>query len=294
MSSAMSPPNSILKPSSTVSKDTPTAPTLSQEERNRQVALHHAHLLQYRKDTETRNLDSTETLLEFPSSPSASPLVPSSADLQIVKDALKTFQPSDFDALVEERNIDSRCGYMLCPRRNRSQDSCGKYRIVTGRKDIDFKVVKPKELARWCSDECGRMALYLRVQLSVEPAWTREWKDEKSLELYTEKEERKARERPDEQPNLSILVTGPDSRGEDMQARMRDLAVERGDKNNVDRVSGKVAVNVKESKGQGPPVPPSKEDNHGGAIEGYVPTGKHISKRIFGEEEYPEDIIPMI
>ncbi|KAL8754497.1 MAG: hypothetical protein Q9184_005094 [Pyrenodesmia sp. 2 TL-2023] len=294
MPPAMSPPKSILKPSFTVSKDTPTAPTLSWEERNRQVALRHAHSLQHRKDIETRNLDSTEILLEFPSSPSASPSVPSSADLQMIKDALKTFQPSDFDALVEERNIDCRCGYMLCPRRNRSPGSCGKYRIVTGRKDIDFKVVDPKELARWCSDECGKMALYLRVQLSVEPAWTREWKDEKSLELYTEKEERRARERRHGQPNSSILVTGPESRGEDVQARMRDLAVERGDKNDVDRVSGKVVVNVKESKGRGAPVPPSIEDNQGGAIEGYVPTCKKISKRISGEEEYPEDIIPMI
>ncbi|KAI4207288.1 MAG: hypothetical protein LQ346_000656 [Caloplaca aetnensis] len=296
MPSATSPPKSILKPSSNVSNGTPPPPNLSREERNRQVALHHAHLLQYRKDIEARNLDSTETLLDLPSSPSALPSEPSNADTHTLKDALRTFQPSDFDALVEERNIDHRCGYMFCPRKNRSQGSRGKYRIVTGRRDIGFKIVNPQDLARWCSDECGSMALYLRVQLSGEPAWMRDWKDEKPLELYTESEERKARGRGHEQRTPFILVTRPRSRDGDIQQRMRDLAIERGDKNNVDRVSGKVAVVVKENDQQerGAPVPPRTENNLGDAIEGYVPTGKHMSKRVSSDEEYPEDIIPTI
>ncbi|KAL8904416.1 MAG: hypothetical protein Q9207_003279 [Kuettlingeria erythrocarpa] len=296
MPSATSPPKSILKSSFNVSNGTPAPLNLSREKRSRQVALHHAHLLQYRKDIEARNLDSTETLLDLPSSSSAFPSEPSNADTHTLKDALRTFQPSDFDALVEERNIDHRCGYMFCPRKNRSQGSCGKYRIVTGRRDIDFKVVNPQELARWCSDECGKMALYLRVQLSGEPAWMREWKDEKPLELYTESEERMARGRRHEQRTPPILATGPGSRDEDMQQRMRDLAIERGDKNNVDRVSGKVTVVVKDNdqQEQRTPVPPNTKNNLGGAIEGYVPTGKHISKRVSGEEEYPEDIIPTI
>ncbi len=293
MPSATSPPKSILKSSF---KGTPAPPNLSRQERDRQVALHHAHLLQYRKDIEARNLDSTEILLDLPSSSSAFPSEPSNADAQTLKDALRTFQPSDFDALVDERNIDHRCGYVFCPRRNRSQDSCGKFRIVTGRRDIDFKVVNPQELARWCSDECGKMALYLRLQLSGEPAWMREWKDEEPLELYTESEERKAHGRRHEQRTPCILATGPASRDEDMQQRMRDLAIERGDRNNVDRVLGKVTVVVKENNQHehGAPVPPKTEDNLEGAIEGYVPTGKHMSKRASDEEEYPEDIIPTI
>lgn len=296
MLSATSPLRSILKPSSPPSKDSPAAPKLSREERNRQVALHHARLLQHRKDIEARNLASTETLLDLPSSPSTSPSQPSTADTEAVKDALRTFQRSDFDALIEERNIDHRCGYILCPRENRSQNSSGKYRIVTGRKDIDFQVVNPKELARWCSDGCGKMALYLRVQLGEGPAWMREWQADNQVEMFNEKEERKARGDYHEKSAPWNRKTGPENRGEDMQERMKDLEVERGDKSRVDRITTSIAIRVKEKEqgGQTTPIPPSTVDNHEGAIEGYVPSGKRDPKRSIGQEEDVEDILPTI
>ncbi|KAI4148049.1 MAG: hypothetical protein L6R39_002908 [Caloplaca ligustica] len=297
MPSATSPPKSILKPSPAVSKDAPTPPTLSREERNRQLALHHAYLLQSRKDIEARNLASTETLLDLPSSPSALPSEPSATDIQVLKDALRSFQPSDFDALIEERNIDHKCGYIFCPKENRSQNASGEYHIVTGRKMTEFKVVRSRELERWCSDECGKMGLYLRVQLSEEPAWTREWRAGGSLELYHEKMKREAsgndlsRSVPPE-----IKVTGPEATAQDMQERMKDLAVERGDKSNINRASTKFAIRVKENeqRGQSAPAPPSTEDNHEGSIEGYVPKGKHDMNRATGQEEDVEDIMPTI
>ncbi|KAL8973814.1 MAG: hypothetical protein Q9197_001947 [Variospora fuerteventurae] len=286
MPSGIQPRKSILKPSSTASKDASTSPTPSREERNRQAALHHANLLQYRKDIEARNLSSTETLLDLPSSPSATSQQPSTADFQTVKDALRTFQPSEFDALVEERNIDRRCGYMLCSQNNRRQDHGGKYRIVTGKREIDFKVVDPKDLGRWCSDECGKMALYLRVQLSKEPAWTRDWQADKPLELYNEGE-RSAKRHDIGQSISSIVVTAEEGRRENMQERMKDLAVERGDRTNIDRVSTKVAIRVKENEhgGRRTPRPPSREDGEEGAIEGYIPKGKHGTKRLFEQQE---------
>ncbi|KAI4130160.1 MAG: hypothetical protein LQ338_001868 [Usnochroma carphineum] len=295
MPSATAPPRSILN-SSSAPCNSPKPPTLSEEERNRQIALHHARLLQYRKDIEARNLASTETLLDLPTSPSASPPEPCAAEVQTVKEALKTFQPSDHDALVEERNIDNRCGYVLCPRENRNQDTSGKYRVLIGRKEKDFKVVTSKEMGRWCSDECGKMALYLRVQLGEEPAWTREWQADKPVELYSEKEQKKAIGHGHAQPAPSIVLARPNSRGEDMQQRLRDLAVERGDKSNIDRMSTKVAVRVKENekRGQTAPAPPSTADGAEDAIEGYVPKGKRDSKPVAGQEEDVEDVMPTI
>ncbi|KAL8654972.1 MAG: hypothetical protein Q9210_001179 [Variospora velana] len=294
MPSEVQPPKSILKPSSTASEDASTTPpTPSREERNRQAALHHAHLLQDRKDIEARNLSSTETLLDLPSSPSAISQQPSTADIQTAKDALRTFQPSDFDGLVEERNIDRRCGYILCSHSNRRQDHDGKYRIVTGKRERDFKVVDAKDLGRWCSDECGKMALYLRVQLSEEPAWTKDWQADKPLELYNE-EERSAKRHDIGQSIPSIVVTAEEGRRENMQKRMKNLAVERGDRTNIDRVSTKVAIRIKENEhgGRRTPRPPSREDGEEGAIEGYVPEGKHGTKRLFEQQE--EDLTDIL
>ncbi|KAL8719234.1 MAG: hypothetical protein Q9225_003742 [Loekoesia sp. 1 TL-2023] len=297
MPSATSPPKSILKPSSNLSKDIPTPPTLSREERNRQLALHHARLLQYRKDIEARNLASTEILLDLPSSSSASPAEPSAIDTQAVRDALRTFQPSDYDALVEERNIDHKCGYVLCLRENRRQDSTGEYRIVTGRVETDFKVVKSNELERWCSDECGKMTLYLRVQLSEEPAWAREWQAAELLDLYSEKKSRETKGH-DDISSISHVSGKPEKSDveQSMGCRMRELAIERGDKGQPESLSAKVAIEVKENvhRAQVTPIPPYMVNSNGGSVEGYLPTSKHLGKQIPGQDEDAEDLMPTI
>lgn len=282
-----------LKSSSRTTKDSPTQPTLSRDERNRQLALQHAHLLQYRKDIEARNLASTETLLDLPSFPTTSPSEPSTHDINVFRDALKTFQPSDYDALVEERNIDHRCGYVLCPRKNRSRDASRKYRIVTGSKATDFKVVEPKELEKWCSDECGKMALYLRVQLSDEPAWAREWQAAKLVELYSERMSGDDSTKLARQASEKRALSDTEQR---LNERTTELAIERGDKGKTESLPAKVAIDVKENVyGEHMvPIPPCADNNTGGSIEGYVPTCKHVGKQPPGREEKEEDWMPTI
>ena len=163
-------PKSILKntlPSQSASK--------SRADRNLDLALHHARLIQHRKDMEALILSSTETLLDFPSSSTVDPADPSSTDESRALAHLQPFCPSDLDSLIEERNIDHRCGYMLCPRQNRKEGTSAKYRILRGSKNLgeEMKIVAKAELERWCSDECGKRALYLRVQLNDTPAWER-------------------------------------------------------------------------------------------------------------------------
>ncbi|KAL8918749.1 MAG: hypothetical protein Q9172_005283 [Xanthocarpia lactea] len=277
MPSATSPPRSILKPTSVGPKDTIAPSDLSREDRNRQVALHHAHRIQYRKDIESLIHMSIETLLELPTSSNVSPSKPSCADRRTVEEALKPFQPSDYDSLIEERNINHRCGY----------------RIVTGR---DFRVIESKELERWCSDECGRMALYLRVQLSEEPAWTREWETCEALDLYNQSElESNVLERGSSESQFPLKLDGLDAK-QTWAIRMKDLAVERGEKDDTVKASARVAVDVKENipTKQITPAPPCTESTHAESIEGYIPIGQHLLERTSGQQDDADDLMQTI
>ncbi|KAL8697483.1 MAG: hypothetical protein Q9224_002286 [Gallowayella concinna] len=299
MSSTVLPSKSGLKPPAAASKDPPAPSTLSREDRNRQLALYHAHLIQSRKDIESLILASIETLLDLPTSPTAPPSEPSTEDVKTVKESLRPFQPSDYDALVEERNIDHKCGYVLCQRKNKKQYRGSKYRIITGigsGKGSNLKVVEPKELERWCSDQCGKMALFLRVQLSEEPAWMRDWQANEPLDLYGESE-REARMRDGNRPPRVAMGADESDAKQTLAIRMKDLAVERGDRNNTAKASARVAIDVRENdqKEQIPPLPPSTERAHAGSIEGYIPIGKHLAEQENGQhEDTEEDMMPTI
>ncbi|KAL8853153.1 MAG: hypothetical protein Q9221_002035 [Calogaya cf. arnoldii] len=293
MPCATSPPKSILKTTSAVTKDSPAPSNISREDRNRQLALHHAHLIQYRKDIESLIQTSIENLLELPTPSTASPSEPSDVDRTTVKEALRPFQPPDYDSLIEERNINHNCGYILCRKENRKQKKPSKYRIVTG---SGFKVVESKELEKWCSDECGRRALYLRVQISEQPAWTRDWEADEPLELYNEGTPSSQTQIPNPlvtQPSMNS--DGPDAK-RTMAIRMKDLAIERGDKGDTGKASARVAVDVKENihTEQMTPVAPNAESTHADSIEGYVPNGRHLSGWTAAHGEDEEDLMPTI
>ncbi|KAG4428597.1 hypothetical protein IFR05_015921 [Cadophora sp. M221] len=146
------------------------------EDRTREIALYHAHLLQQRKDIELEILLSTETLIDYPLSrpPSHDATNPSPSDASTFKALLAPFTTSDYDALIEERNINEHCGYTLCPDARLKERGGGMYRLLgMSGKAKDFRVVRKEELEKWCSEACARRALYVRVQLSESPAWER-------------------------------------------------------------------------------------------------------------------------
>jgi len=173
-------PKSILKkiqhPSSTtttlvnstiVSAGTPTSQSkpLPTPEEARAIALSHAHSIQIRKVLEFSILTSLEKLVDFP--------LPESTPTDL-KCHLRYFQPSDFDSLMQERGICDKCSYPLCPNPRKRLAGGGKstYALVDkGKKTMRF--VEKEKLERFCSDICARQGLWLRVQLSTEPAWTR-------------------------------------------------------------------------------------------------------------------------
>ncbi|KAI9785585.1 MAG: hypothetical protein M1835_003308, partial [Candelina submexicana] len=143
-------------------------------DRNTDSALLQATLLQQRQEFELQILDATEKLIDFPSLQSADPAHPDPAEATRFKTLLTLFQPADYDSLIHERNINGKCGYALCPCSRLIENTRAKFRILRGKGNPeDFQVVPRAQLEQWCSEECAKRALYLKVQLDEQPAWMR-------------------------------------------------------------------------------------------------------------------------
>ena len=223
-------------------------PQLSPEEaRHRETALFHADLIQQQKDVESQILFATESLLDFPPSTDCNPAHPSQKDTAVAKILLRLFQPSDFDALIEERNIDKKCGYIFCPKPNRKQDTNARCRILQsegeGKKTLKF--VDRHLLERWCSDECGKRALFVRVQLSEDPAWLRMAGRDGDITFL--EDEGNVANAVDHAltTQLHRLETTPPV--DDMADALNQLAIERGDRQAHRQKSALVDVNIREN-----------------------------------------------
>lgn len=245
-------------PLKSILKKTTPATNTSKEERDRQLALHHANLIQQRKDIELEILLATEKLIDFPEAQAPyNAANPSFADAQAFKSLLRPFQPSDYDALIEERNINELCGYTLCPNPRVKETGGGTYRLLgTSGKAKDFKVVKKEELEKWCSEACARRALYVRVQLSDTPAWEREALGATGAEIKLLDEPKPQVDTTSNDPKVT-----EDSGDVSLEKRQNeaDLALERGDTSAASR-KGIVDVTIKEKENPRPPEPPSLED----------------------------------
>ncbi|KAL9033796.1 MAG: hypothetical protein Q9214_007340 [Letrouitia sp. 1 TL-2023] len=251
----------------------------NQEDRNLERALYQANLVQQHKDTELLILQNTETLLDLPSPNTKDCSNPSAADVSIVTDLLQPFQPSDYDSLIEERNIDQKCGYVLCPRRNRQEKSMGRYKIKldpsAGKDGID--IVERQSLERWCSDECGKRALFLKVQLNEEPAWARAagvgkivLLEEGMRDLEPGKQEQQL---VAEFEQLDI-----NAREDRVMDSLRKLAIERGDQDPTDNVSA-VVKDLKENTNSSRSLSLRGDKSNGSEIGGYVPKVEHKLKQ---------------
>lgn len=290
-SDSKAPLKGILK--KTTPTPTTTLPTPPNPHDARTVAIHHANLLQTRKDTEAAILDNLLALLDLPLHISHPASSPHPADVAAFNDLLRPFQPSDYDDLITERNLaDDRCGYALCPNRRRRFKGAGTYKMVNkGRKDFD--IVETHELERWCSTECTRRALWVKVQLNETAAWERVGLPELKVELYPEKDaagNNKGKTAADgKQESTATMTTMTMDQGEDgnlakevanlqleeerkaAQDRAA-LAVERGDDaRDVSMRSMNLVIREKKvlTQTQAPSV--GSEQVGQGTIEGYKP-----------------------
>ncbi|KAL0257214.1 hypothetical protein SLS55_008024 [Diplodia seriata] len=249
-------------------------PQAARDKRNREIALYHAHLIQQQKDVEAQILDAIVQLIDFPSSPDADPMSPSHDDASMFKALIANFQPSDYDSLLEERKCADKCGYVLCPNRPKVDANAGKNKfIVKGRQ---LQVVPREKLELWCSDDCARRALFVKVQLNEEPAWLRRAGVAPQLELMAD------RPGPKSPPDLNSVMSGlslgaaqpsawarstDDAQGLDWA--MADLALERGEQSMSARSAGLVKDSIHENRAISQPSAPGPAGHM--SIEGYEP-----------------------
>lgn len=237
------------------------AHTSSQEDRNREIALYHANLIQQRKDIELEILLSTEELIDFPlvRSSSYSASNPSPSDTQTFKRLLEPFQPSNYDELIQERNINEHCGYTLCPRPRLKDGKGGEYRLVgASGKAKDFKIMRREDLEKWCSQDCAKRALYVRVQLSETPAWERGSAFSAQIDLLDEPKS----EAEQAAASLEKLSLSHEAK----KQGAADLAMERGDRG-LAAERGKVDVTIQEKDVQRTAEPPSMEGDLSGRLD---------------------------
>jgi RNA polymerase II-associated protein 2 len=296
MASSQKPLKSILKKSKPITPPpNPAPPSPAADPDFQRIALQHARILQQHKDLENRVFEAINTLLDYPLHPPDSPLAispipdspatasswpaahPSQSDSATFRQLVRIFQPTDYDDLLEERNIAGNCGYALCPNPKRTIAGAGEFKLRNaGRKDFD--IVKTKDLEKWCSDDCARRALYVRVQLGETPAWERDNNPGFRIELLGEDESLPSSE--DQRQHLAQQVQSlklEEGRRKDGNATA--LAVERGDKYSkvpTPGLSFDIAIREKPSSGTAvapTPQPPGREvrpeDVHR-VVEGYT------------------------
>ncbi|KAK0386130.1 hypothetical protein NLU13_5967 [Sarocladium strictum] len=150
----------------------------------RETAIQHATILQHRKDLELQILNSVILLSDYPRAedPSYTAANPAPSDVKAFKQHVRLFQPSDYDDLIEERNCNKLCGYVLC--RNPHIDTGSKSTWALRRGNV----VKRKDLETWCSPKCAKRALYVKVQLNETAAWERVGIPDIQIELLEEDE----------------------------------------------------------------------------------------------------------
>lgn len=252
----------------------PSSPSPPPRDTRREIALQHAHILQDRKDTALQILDNIEQLTDYPlvRGHDISASNPAPSDVAGFLSLIRIMQPTDYDDLIIERNTcGDMCGYALCPKRRRQYKGVGTYKLINhGRKDFD--IVEKKELEKWCSQECTRRALYIKVQLNETGAWERAGFPEIQIDLLDETPKSTS---PNKDSNESQRQAAEMSRLtlEDERKAAKDaaaLAIERGDGDKT-KTTRSIDLVVREKKVTTKAEAPSLEDAEMNAatIEGY-------------------------
>lgn len=260
---ASNPPKSILKKTQAPLPESSNLPVpkSDQEKKRLAVALEHARLLQDQKDTMRDILNSIEYLAETPAAST-----PTQAEIDQFTSLLMPFQPSDYDALIEERHAMNRCGYALCPNPPRKTD-------------LKRPWLRAKGSKHWCSDDCARRALYVKAQLDEVPAWERRGGAAAAIVLYGQRTSSSA---PSENP------TSTDDR---KRAEQRELALERGEGKvasfKIDGVTTTEILEKTPSTTATPPVLAAGETQLHDLIDGYQPRDR--SKKVSIQSRNPDD-----
>ena len=268
MASDPAPPKSILKktraPITPSTSTLPITPKSDAERKRLEVAVQHAHLIQEQKAIMRANLDAIEALSEYPASSS-----PTQTETDTFLSLLVSFQPSDYDALIEERHVNNLCGYTLCANPPRKVD-------------IKRPWLKSKGSENWCSDDCAKRALYLKAQLDETPAWERRAGASTAFVLYNERK-------------LPVRVKQENAHNDQSHTDQRDLAVERGEVSKVSdsKMDKVLKTEILENKSVGTALPPAQtsfaDSSVHDLIEGYQPRSKQKGSSVAFKSEDSDD-----
>ena len=249
----------------------------SKEARNREIALQRATLIQEQKDIEAQIFESLLQLIDLPSNADADPASPSATDVASLKSNLEFFQQSDFDELIEERRANGKCGCVLCPKPHRKEAATGKFRI------IGEQIVPRESLESWCSDACRKRAMYLKVQISDEPALFRTLSATPEITVP-------GVDVPEVKTQTLNLPLRPKSKEtpDRLEEGMAELMLERGDKETSSRHGTVLITTVSEKDSISRPQEPDSDLQHD-LIEGYKPKSKKKKAADSDDEEDDED-----
>jgi len=257
------PVKSILKTQTTQPADNQDQEKADRDAHNYALALSHAHRIQDQKDWDARILLAIEVLLDYPRQPDFT-----AEEAETFTKLVQPFQPSDLDALVEERVADGKCGYVLCAKQPR--------RITMG-KDAEWRVGKGGQ--DFCSTKCAKKSAYVKTQLSELPASERDGVhprivlDEASLHISP----------PLHQSVAHAAVAKHLDQEELAQERNDDTRSFRPKQVMTDRIVEKAATTYKPLSGLSAAAVSST------AIEGYEPTGRVKFAKGGVEEESEEE-----
>ncbi|KAI6087943.1 Rtr1/RPAP2 family-domain-containing protein [Hypoxylon rubiginosum] len=253
----------------------------------RDVAVQQALVIQQQYVVEDQIQDAIIALSYFPPARTAGGqpfdcASPARGDADAFRELIRTFQPGDYEDMIEERNTRGLCGYALCARPRTKVGGGGEYKLINfGRKD--FNIVPRKELERWCSQQCARRAMYVKVQLNETAAWERAGIPTIQIELLDEPSQ--ARSKDDdatarvtrELQNLQI------DKEKKANRNAAELALERGDAKNA-KSTRDIDVDIQEKDViMAVQEPSPAKDNEGHLIlDGYKtkfdPTTETISR----------------
>ncbi|KAK0715304.1 hypothetical protein B0H67DRAFT_490185 [Lasiosphaeris hirsuta] len=237
--------------------------------REQQITLHQAQQLQRRLEEEIKPavpIETFERLSQLPRvrRPSLSAARPSPEDAREFLNAVQDFLPREYSDLIEERNCLGSCGYALCPRPRRRYE--GEWKVLkTG-------IAKTADLNMWCSDECARRALYIKVQLD-NPSYIRK-NGQMVIKLELKEEQAPIPQKPKDK--VEKLVKKREQLEIDKKKQTTQdaaaLAAERGD---VGRLARQVEVTIRERSNVAPakaPEPEQQDANMHLFIEGHKMT----------------------
>ncbi|KAK0643321.1 Rtr1/RPAP2 family-domain-containing protein [Cercophora newfieldiana] len=251
-------PKGILKkPKSTPGITAPPPSESTPLPLEQQIAIQQAKLLLQQRGEEIKppvSLDVFERLSQFPvaRSDSFSAANPSPEDVHEFIEAIQEFMPREYQDLIEERNCLGNCGYALCPRPRRKYN--GEFRILSS------GIAKVADLNMWCSDDCARRALFIKVQLDNPSYIKKDGQLVVKIELDDEKKHPSRRQPPkigDAEVDESELAKSMERLEVDKKTQTtRDktaLAVERGD---ARRPAQQVEVTIREKSTTAPAQAP--------------------------------------